>query len=89
MKKFLTIVCALALSISVQAACGKKVTAEGTLKSFDAESKKATIAAADGKTTTVTLTPATTGGDQAASLVGKTVTVVSEHGKADSIAAKS
>jgi len=87
MKKLLTLLALAALSVSVQAACGKKVTDEGTLKSYDAEKKQAVVTKADGKTATITLTPTTTGGDKATDLVGKAVTVISEHGKADSIAA--
>ena len=89
MKKFLTLLAMAALTLGAQAACGKKVTDEGTLKSFDAEKKLAVIEKADGKTASITLTPATTGADKVASLVGKAVTVISEHGKADSVAAKS
>ena len=89
MKKLLTILATVALAISAQAACGKKVTDEGTLKSYDAEKKTVVIEKADGKSATITLTPATTGADKASTLVGKAVTVISEHGKADSVAAKS
>lgn len=86
MKKLLAILALAAVSVSAQAACGKKVTDEGTLKSYDAEKKQAVITKADGKEATVTMTPATTGTDKAAALVGKAVKVISEHGKADSIA---
>ncbi len=89
MKKFLTLLAMAALTLGAQAACGKKVTDEGTLKSFDAEKKQVVIEKADGKTATITLTSATTGADKTAGLVGKAVTVISEHGKADSVAAKS
>jgi len=89
MKKILSLLAIAALALGAQAACGKKVTDEGKLKSFDAEKKQVVIEKADGKTATVTLTPSTTGADKAADLVGKPVTVVSEHGKAESIAAKS
>ena len=47
------------------------------------------VAAKDGKETTVTLTPSTTGADKIKDLVGKSVKVVAEHGKADSVAAGS
>ena len=43
--------------------------------------------AKDGKAATITLTPTTAGADAVAALVGKSVKVVSEHGKADSVAA--
>lgn len=88
MKRFLALTAILALSLgSAHAACGKKVTSEGTLKSFDAEKKQLVVEDKDGKATTITLTPTTTGADTAAALVGKTVKVVSEHGKADSVTA--
>jgi hypothetical protein len=87
MKKLLTILATFALTLGSYAACGKKVTDEGTLKSYDAETKKVVITKADGKSATVTLTPATTGADKVADLVGKAVKVISEHGKADSVAA--
>ena len=87
MKKLLALLALASLTLGAQAGCGKKVTDEGTLKSYDAEKKAAVIEKADGKTATVTLTPATTGADKVADLVGKAVKVVSEHGKADSVAA--
>ena len=87
MKKLLTLLALAALSLSAQAACGKKVTDEGTLKSYDAEKKQVVVTKADGKEATLTLTPATTGADKAADLVGKAVKVISEHGKAASVAA--
>lgn len=89
MKQILTLAALAVLSLSASAACGKKVTNEGTLKSYDAEKKVVVVEIAEGKTASITLTPATTGADKAADLVGKAVTVISEHGKADSVAAKS
>jgi hypothetical protein len=89
MKKLLSLLAIASLSLSAQAACGKKETAEGTLKSFDAEKKAVVVTGADGKDVTITLTPKTEGADKVAALVGKAVKVVSEHGKADSVAAKS
>ena len=90
MKKFLSLIAIVALcSGSAFAACGKKVTTEGTLKSFDPEKKALVIESKDGKSTTVTLTPGTTGADKVADLVGKSVKVVAEHNKADSVAAGS
>lgn len=74
------------LTLGVHAGCGKKVTDEGTLKSFDAEKKTVVVEKSDGKSATVTLTPTTAGADKVAGLVGKAVKVVSEHGKADSVA---
>ncbi len=88
MKKFLVLTSMVILSMSSAfAACGKKVTSEGTLKSFDPATKALVVEAKDGKATTITLTPTTAGADAAAGLVGKSVKVVSEHGKADSVAA--
>ena len=88
MKKLLALTALLALSLgSADAACGKKVTSEGTLKSFDAATKTLTVESKDGKAATITLTPTTTGADALDKLVGKAVKVVSEHGKADSVAA--
>ncbi|HEV7868865.1 MAG TPA: hypothetical protein VGO90_14355 [Chthoniobacteraceae bacterium] len=88
MKQFLTLLAVAALSASTaSAACGKKVTDEGNLKSFDAEKKTLVVEKADGKSATLTLTPDSKGGDTAATLVGKKVKVVSEHGKIDSVAA--
>ena len=87
MKKLLTLLAMASLAVGAQAACGKKVTDEGTLKSFNAEKKEVVVTKADGKEATITLTPATVGADKVAALVGKAVKVVSEHGKADSVAA--
>ena len=90
MKKFLALTAIVAFcSTSAFAACGKKVTSEGTLKSYDKEKKTLVVAAKDGKETTITLTPATTGADKIDALVGKSVKVVAEHNKAESVAAGS
>jgi hypothetical protein len=89
MKKLLALLATVSLTVGAHAGCGKKVTDEGTLKSYDAEKKTVVVEKADGKTASITLTPATSGADKVASLVGKAVTVVSEHGKADSVAPKS
>jgi VCBS repeat-containing protein len=89
MKKVLAILATVALALHAEAGCGKKVTNEGTLKSFDTETKKLVVVAADGTSATIALTPTTTGADKVSELVGKAVTVVSEHGKAESVASKS
>lgn len=89
MKKLITLFAVASMSLSAYAGCGKKVTDEGTLKAYDAEKKEVTVTKADGKTATITLTPKTEGADKVAGLVGKEVKVISEHGKADSVAAKS
>jgi hypothetical protein len=88
MKKLLALTAIIALSLgSADAGCGKKVTNEGTLKSFDAATKTLTVEGKDGKAATITLTPTTAGAEGVDKLVGKAVKVVSEHGKADSVAA--
>lgn len=90
MKKFLALSAIVTLSLgSAYAGCGKKVTNEGTLKAFDAATKTLTVEGKDGKAATITLTPTTAGADTVATLVGKSVKVISEHGKADSVAAGS
>ena len=72
-------------------ACGKKDTNEGTLTSTDAATKSVVVKGADGKEVKLTLTPTTAVKDttgkvvDVASLVGKSVKVVSEHAKIDSI----
>lgn len=90
MKQIIALIAIVSLTAgSAFAGCGKKVTNEGTLKSFDSGTKTLTVEGKDGKAATVTLTPSTTGADKIAELVGKSVKVVSEHGKADSVAAGS
>ncbi len=85
MKNILSILSALALAAAAQAGCGKTVTNEGTLKSFDAEKKVVVVADKAGKETKITLTAKTKGADGVKELVGKAVKVESEHGKASSI----
>jgi hypothetical protein len=90
MKKFLVLIAIVSLTAGgAFASCGKKVTSEGTLKSYDAEKKQLVVEDKEGKATTITLTPSTTGADAITSLIGKSVKVVAEHGKADSVAAGS
>jgi len=92
MKKVLTLAVALMITLSaVYAGCGKKVNNTGKLKSFKAESKQI-IVVEGGKNIKLKLTPGTKffaseGGKEvkAADLVGKSVKVVSEHKKVDSI----
>ncbi len=87
MKKLLTIITLVAFSAgSAFAACGKKVTDEGKLKSFNAEKKEVTIEVAGGKTVARTMTPDSKVTGKIEELVGKAVKVVSEHGKVDSVA---
>ena len=92
MKKILSILTLVAFSASAGfAACGKKVTDEGTVKSIDADKKEITVQTADGKTVARVLTPTTTltakdgKAAKADALVGKKVKVVSEHNKVDSV----
>jgi hypothetical protein len=90
MKKFLTLIAIVSLSAgSAFAACGKTTTSEGTLKSFDAATKVLVVESKEGKATSITLTPSTTGADTVSTLVGKSVKVTAEHGKAQSVAAGS
>lgn len=89
MKKFLSLAAVLVLSATAaHAGCGKIVTTEGTLKSFDKESKTMNILGADAKVVSITLTPTTKGADAILALVGKAVKVDAEHNKATLIAAK-
>ena len=92
MKNLFTAVTIIALTAgSAIAGCGKTETDNGTLQTYDAEKKQVTIATADGKTVTRTLTPSTktTAKDgttaMADALKGKTIAVVSEHGKIQTI----
>jgi hypothetical protein len=82
MKKFLSILSALTLAAAAQAGCGKTVTTEGTLKSYDAEKKEIVVAPKDGKATKITLTPETKGAEDIKALIGKAITVeASVHAK--------
>ena len=92
MKKLLSTLAIVAITGGAAfAGCGKTETDKGTLQTYDAEKKSVTIATADGKTVTRTLTPTTkaTAKDgkaaQADALKGKMVSVVSEHGKIQTI----
>ena len=82
----------LMLVPSADAGCGKKNATNGTLEKYDAATKSLTIKVTSssnpksvkGKTTKLTLTPKSSViGKKIDSLVGKDVTVVSEHGKID------
>ena len=92
MKKLISTLAVLALSAGVAfAACGKTETDKGTVQTYDAEKKQIVIQTAEGKSVTRTLTPTTkaTAKDGTAAktdaLKGKTVSVVSEHGKVQTI----
>lgn len=81
MKLIITTLAAVALAAgSAVAGCGKVDTTKGKLKSFDAESKKVVVDV-NGTEKSLTLTPSSKGADKADKLVGKEVTVKSEHGK--------
>ena len=86
MKKLLTILTLVALSAGTTFAnCGKKVTDEGKLKSFNADKKEITIEIAEGKTVARVMTPDTKVTGKIEDLIGKSVKVVSEHNKLDSV----
>jgi len=94
MKRMLSVILALTLIFSViagtaYAGCGKKVTNNGTLKELDSSKKIIVVGE-----TKLTVTPSTkaVGSDgkttKLANLVGKNVTVISEHSKVDSVTVK-
>ncbi|MBL9205652.1 MAG: hypothetical protein JNN01_11240 [Opitutaceae bacterium] len=85
MKTFLTLVASLTLATGIAyAGCGKKETTTGILEKYDATAKALVVKGADGKSVSLTLTPDSKAANVQA-LVGKTVTVVSEHKKIDSV----
>jgi hypothetical protein len=91
MKKIIALfVASIIAAGSAQAMCGKKVTDSGTLKSYNKDSKSIVVQLA-GSTAEITLTPSTETKDATGKvakledLIGKSVTVVSEHKKADSV----
>ena len=100
MKQILTIVAILTIAVSsALAGCGKKAASIGKLEKFDAATKTIIISIVDSsnpseiksKKAKLTMTPDTkiiAGGKVGAeitSLVGKKISVVSEHGKIDFI----
>jgi len=87
MKKFLTIAAVIAFGSAAHAGCGKIETTEGTLKSFDKETKTLKVEGKDAKVASITLTPTTKGADLVDGLVGKAVKVDATHGKATIVAA--
>ena len=91
MNKIIALFVALTIAAgSASAMCGKKVTDTGTLKSYD-KAAKSIVIQLTGSTAEITLTPGTATKDMAGKmakledLVGKSVTVISEHRKADSV----
>ncbi|MCB1063776.1 MAG: hypothetical protein KDN20_12740 [Verrucomicrobiae bacterium] len=92
MKKILALMAVVALAAgSAYAGCGKKVTDEGKVTSFDADTKALVVELKGGKSATLTATPTTEAKSkdgkktELADLVGKSVKVVSEHKKIDSV----
>ena len=99
MKYLITIVLALTIAAgSAYAGCGKKVSSIGKLEKWDAATKTLMIAITDSsnpkevktKMAKLTMTPDSNivhagevNGVSPADIVGKNVSVVSEHGKAD------
>ena len=92
MKKILALIVSLALAGAVYAGCGKKITSIGKLDAFDAKKKTLAItpAAKDKKGLRLTKKTKITGTDgkeaKIEDLKGQEITVVSEHGKVDSVA---
>jgi hypothetical protein len=85
MKQILSIIATLSLAMGTSyAGCGKTTTDAGKLKSFDKDTKSLAIEV-DGKTVTRTLTPSAKGAADVEKLVGKQVSVVSSHGKVESV----
>ena len=94
MKHIIAIMTAIGLAAgAAYAGCGKKVTDEGKLSSYDAETKAIVVELNGGKKATLKATPTTAAKDaegkkvELADLVGKKVKVVSEHKKVDSVTA--
>ena len=92
MRIILSVILAVVLTAgAAYAGCGKKVTDKGTLKSLDSDKKVIVVAGKDGKEAKLSLTTSTksVGADgkdaELADLVGKKVTVISEHSKVDSV----
>ena len=86
MKKVLSFLAIIGLAAgSVFAGCGKKVETVGTLTKYNEEKKTIKIEGADKP---IKITATTKGADKLADLTGKKVKVISEHGKADSVAAE-
>ena len=74
---------------SAYAGCGKKLTSEGALKSVDSKKKVITVVDKAGEITKLSLTMNTkivgAPHGKLADLLGKKVTVISEHNKIDSV----
>lgn len=92
MKKIFALLAALTIAAgSAYAGCGMKETESGKLTSYNKEAKSIVVELPGGKTATYTMTPATATKDASGNaakiedLVGKSVQVVSEHKKVDSV----
>ena len=92
MRLILSMILALAVTAGVAyAGCGEKVTNEGTFKTLDTDKKIIVVASNDGEEAKLVLTMNTkaVGADgkeaKLADLVGKEITVISEHKKVDSV----
>ncbi len=88
MKTILTILTVLGLATAAYAGCGKKVTDEGSLESFDKDAKTVTVKGAKKPFEISSSTEIKDKDGNAAKiedLVGKAVKIVSEHNKAESI----
>ena len=92
MKKLFAILASIAIAGSVYAGCGKKITSVGKLEAFDVKKKTLTLekgTAKDKKGLKLTSKTKITGSDGKAakidSLKGKSITVISEHGKVNSV----
>jgi len=94
-KYLLPILAAFALvATSAYAGCGKKAASIGKIEAYDAETKTVTLKVmrtsdakeAAAKSAKLTLTPdSNVSGGDIEKLVGKQVSVVSEHGKVDHV----
>jgi len=92
MKYILAIIAVIFFTVGpTYAGCGKKLTSSGKLKSFNADGKQIVLLSGKGKEVRLTLTPITKtsakGGKKTSlkDLIGKNVTVISEHKKVDSV----
>ena len=89
MKHIIALAAIFGLAASAFAGCGITTTSTGKLKSYNKEAKTIVIVA-DGKEIKTSVKASTTGADGLAALVGKNVTaVISKHGYAESVQAKS
>ena len=89
MKNIIALAAVFGLAASAFAGCGITTTSTGKLKSFNKESKTIVIVE-NGKEIKTSVKANTKGADGLDKLVGKNVTaVISKHGYAESVEAKS